>query len=264
MSPTLLVWRAGSTRCRVSSLSYSGSFPSWSAVAPWPALLPVYPTSAGSTVVPAGASKPYSRRMIAPCSGLTPSVPEVCLCWVSALPSSAAVPRCGRGGSAVLGPPIGTSLLSSAPCALGALVVGVFPSPPRPRPSSRAVGHPGVLSPRSNSTTPGVLAPCGDSTPPPTLWQYLHVFSANPEALRPPLSPRTPKILPDLFSCRITYCPLCAVLAPWRPCAPASSAAAERAFPVSPTPDHAPPCSACTRPGNTSKKEVTEIIHGTL
>ena len=163
---------AGSARCRISSLSSSGSLPSWSAVAPWPALLPVYPTFAGLNTVPAGTRKPYLRRVSALCFVLALSVLAVCLGGVSALMSSATVACCARGGSSVLGPPIGLSSPPLAPYALVARVVGGFWYPPRSRPSS--LGPPslgvvplGVLYPQGNSITPGVSAPCGDSTPLP-------------------------------------------------------------------------------------------------
>ena len=86
-------------------------------VAPWSASLLGSPTSAGSTAVPAGASKPYLQRTSTPCSGLAPLVSEVCLSGVSALPSSASVPRYGPGGSTVVGLPIGSSSPLPLPCA---------------------------------------------------------------------------------------------------------------------------------------------------
>ena len=135
----------------------------------------------------------------------------------------AAMPRCGRGGGAVLGPPIRLSPPPPAPCTPVAWVVGGFSSPPCPCPSSLGsplpvVVAPGVLSPRGNSATPGVSVPCGDSTPPPTPWRYPREFSTTPEASRPPSysptpgdswatlealwtpsSPCTPEDLPDRF-----------------------------------------------------------------
>ena len=102
---------------------------------------------------------------------------------------------------------------------------------------------------------------CGDSTPPPPPCQDPRGFSATPEAsrppsssltlgeswatpeaLRPPSSPRTPKVSLVRFSLQPPCPPLCANLAPWRPRAPASSAAVEEAFPVLPPPTRASPC----------------------
>ena len=117
---------SGSAHCWVSSLS-SGSLPSFPAcfpVAPWPSFLLESPTSAGLTAVPVGASKPYLGRASAPCSGLAPSVPVVYLVGVPALPLSAAVPCCGSGGTAVLKPPIDSSLPPPSLCAPVAQVGG--------------------------------------------------------------------------------------------------------------------------------------------
>ena len=131
----------------------------------------------------------------APCSGLVPSVLAVCLVGVPMLPLSAAMPRCGRGGAAVIEQSIRSLSPPSAPCVLADQVVGGVLSPPRPNPSSLGlplpvVFTPGGLSPRSNSATPGVSVPCSDSTPPPTPWQDHRGFSATLEDLRPPsLSP---------------------------------------------------------------------------
>ena len=128
---------------RVSSPS-SVSFLSCPAVPPvasWLYLLPRSPASSGSTAVPIGASKPYLRCGSATCLVLAPSVPEVCLVGVPALPLYSAVTRCGRGGAAVLGPPIRSSLLPPDSCAPVARVVGGFSSPPHPWPSSLALPH---------------------------------------------------------------------------------------------------------------------------
>ena len=101
-------------------------------VALWTSLLPGSPALAGLTAVPVGASKLYSRRASAPCSGLAPLVPEVCLVRVPALLLSAAVPLCGHGAAAVLGPHIRSSSPFPDPCAPVAQVVvrGFIPSPP--------------------------------------------------------------------------------------------------------------------------------------
>ena len=71
---------------------------------------------------------------------------------------------------------------------------------------------------------------------PPLLVPHSGVSWATPEASRPPLLPRTPEVLPACFSRLPLEFPLCAGLTPWQPCAPASSAAAERAFPEFPLP----------------------------
>ena len=89
---------AGRVRCRFSSPSSVSLlyYPAVPLVASWPSLLPRSPVLSGSITFPVGASKPYLRRASAPYLGLVPSVPEVCLVKVPALPLSAAV----------LGPPI--------------------------------------------------------------------------------------------------------------------------------------------------------------
>ena len=124
--------RAGNVRCWVSSPS-SVSFlscPACFPAAPRPAALPGSPASAGSTTLPVSASKLYSRRANAPCSGLALSVPAVCLVGFPALPLSAAMPRCAHGGAAILGPPIYSSPPPPAPCALVARMMGgVCPLP---------------------------------------------------------------------------------------------------------------------------------------
>ena len=94
--------RAGSAHYRVLS-PYFVALRAWPAdplVASWTLLLPRSPALDGSTTILVGASKPYLRHASAPCSGLAPLVPEVCLFGVPALPLSSAVPRCGRGGGA--------------------------------------------------------------------------------------------------------------------------------------------------------------------
>ena len=208
-------------------------------VALWPSLLPGSPALAGLTAVPVGASKLYSRRASAPCSGLAPLVPEVCLVRVPALLLSAAMPRCGRSG-AVLCPPIRSLALPPAPCALVARVVGGFSSPPRPCPSSPGtpspnVVTPGVFPPCGNSATPGVSVSCGYSTHPYSPWQdprgcsatpeasrppslspTMEELWATPEALQPPSPPRTPEDFPAGFSCRPADLPFCTGLFPWR------------------------------------------------
>ena len=70
---------------------------------------------------------------------------------------------------------------------------------------------------------------------------------ATPEALRPLSSPRTLEFLPARFSCLSPDLPVCTYLSPWRPRAPASLAAAEGAFPVSPPSSISSPCS-CSAP----------------
>ena len=85
--------RAGSAHCRFLYPFYVSLW-AWSTVSPvasWPSLLPRYPTLAGSTAVPFGASNLYLWRSREPCLGLAPSVPEVFLIRVPALPLSAAV-----------------------------------------------------------------------------------------------------------------------------------------------------------------------------
>ena len=144
---------------------------------------------------------------------------------------------------------------------------GVFVSS-RPRPlflgaPLRKVVATGFLSPRGNSVPLGVSMSSGDSTPLPTPWRnppwvFRHSGGfadpslsptlgdswATPETSRPPWSPRTPEVLPALFPRQPPCLPLCASLAPWRPCAPASSAAAERDLPVFYPPALASPCSS--------------------
>ena len=87
----------GSVRCRVLSPS-SVALPSCLACSPvvsWPSVLTRSPPLAGSTAVPVGGSKPYSRRTSAPCAGLAPSVPAVCMVRVPVLLLSTALPRYG-------------------------------------------------------------------------------------------------------------------------------------------------------------------------
>ena len=215
--------RAGSTRCWISSPSSGAllSSPACSHVALWPSSLPGSPTSDGSTAVPAGASKPYSRRAVlgpgAVGAGSMPGQdPRAAVVrrrvplwarWLRRprtahrLVFFAAVslrPGCSGGGGG------GLSLPRHRPSSLGA------PSP--------AVVTLGVSSPRGNSVTPGVSVPCGDLTPSPTPWQDPRGFSVTPEAsrppslsltpgeswdtpeaLRPPSLPRTPEVSPAWF-----------------------------------------------------------------
>ena len=259
LSSTPLMPRNGSARCRVPSSSYVPlqAWPAVPLVASWMFPLPWYPAAAGSTTVHIGASKPYLWRVSAPCSGLTLSVPAVCMSRVPAIFMSAAMSCCGCGGATILGPPILSLAPPPSPCASVARVVGGFPSPPRPRLSSPrtpspSVGTPGVLSPRGNSATLGVSMPCSNLTPPPTPWRYPRGFSvtsealrppsssltpkgswATPEASRPPLSPRTLEGSPARFPRQPTILPLSSGLAPWLPPATALLAAAEVAFPAS-------------------------------
>ena len=130
---------------------------------------------------------------------LAPSAPSDCRRRGPALSSSAAVPL-GRGGGAVLGSPNIPSLPLSAPLSSLAWVVGGFPSPPCPRPSSHVtpsplVSTPGFLSPRGNASTMGASMPCGDSAPPPTPWR-------PPLGFLPPRRPRGRLRLPPLRRAR--------------------------------------------------------------
>ena len=86
----------------------------------------------------------------------------------------------------------------------------------------------------------GLMPPPPRSPNPGDLWATL-------EALRPPSMPRTPEVFLACFPRLPLDLPLCAGLAPWQPCAPALSAAAEGYFPVSPPPSIASPC-ICSAP----------------
>ena len=257
LDPRML--RAGSAFCQVSSPS-SVSFlscPAFSLVASWLSALPRSSTLAGSTAVPVGVSKPYSRRNSMPCLGLELPVPAECLVGVPALLSSVAVPHCGSGGGTVLGPPI-CSPPPPDPCAPVPQVMGGVSSPSCPRPSSPSSPSPAVVtlgvSPYwGNYAPPGASVPCGESTPPSTPWQDPSEFSVATEASRPPSSSPTPKELwatpeasrlpssplnlensPARFSRRPAYLPLCADLVSWRHRNPTLLTATEEAFPMSP------------------------------
>ena len=194
-----LCWCCAS--CRVLPPSSSGSLPSWSAVTPCPALLPVSPASAGSPAVPVGASKPYSQRASVPCSGLAPLVPEVCLGGVSAIPSFADVPCGSHGGSVVLGPPIGHLLPPSAPCALVTRVVGggVHPLPapvrtPSVRPNSLWALQ-GFLPTASTLSLRGCRRPVTTRSP-------LPLPDGTPVGFPPLRRPHDPPPLPPLRGTR--------------------------------------------------------------
>ena len=57
------------------------------------------------------ASKPYLRRECMPFSGLVLLAPLDYRCWAPIMLLSAAMPRCGSGGGAVLGPRVVSSPL---------------------------------------------------------------------------------------------------------------------------------------------------------
>ena len=159
-SSWLISWmpRAGRARCRVPSPD-PVSLWAWSAVSLVASCLSPLswsPTESVSSANPAGASKLYSRRVSAPCSGLALSVPAVCLSRVPAMLLSDAAPLCGCGGGAVPGPSILSLSLPPSPRASVARVVGGFLSPPRPCPSSSGTPSPSVITP---GAPPGATLP---------------------------------------------------------------------------------------------------------
>ena len=191
--PIPFLQHAGSLHCWVSSRS-SGALPSWSTVAPWPASLPGSSASAGSTAIPIGSSKLYLRCASAPCSGLETSVPAVCLGGFPALPSSAAMPHCGRGAAAVLGPPISLSSPLPSPCTQVARVVAWVSSPPRPHMSSLGALTPAVVT---WVVTLGVSLACATRLPRP-------LPDRNPVGFPPLRRPHGPPPRPPLRGTRGT------------------------------------------------------------
>ena len=168
---------AWSARCPVSASVGVSSCPASAVylVAPWPSPLALGPALSRTPSSASGASKLYSRRGCMLFLDLAPSALLDCCGRGPTLLLSVTVPP-GCGGAAVLGSRAMPPLQPSAPLSLLARVVGDFPSPPCPCPSSPVTPSPavstlGVSSPRGNASTPWVSMPYGDSTPPPTPWR---------------------------------------------------------------------------------------------
>ena len=212
LTPRML--RTRSARCRVSSPS-SVSLRAWSAlytVASWPSPISWSPESAGLTALPVSASELFSRRTSTPCLGLAPLVTAVCLGEVPELLVSDAVPHCGRGGGAVLGPPTLSLAPPLAPPASVARVAGGFrpiPSPVRPPPELYRPRWPlqGFLPPGAMRPLQGCRCPAATQLPPPTPWR-------SPPGFPPLHRPRSLLRIPSLQRSRL---PL------RRPCVPSLS-----------------------------------------
>ena len=156
LSLSSYIQRARSARCLVLSL-VSVSVRSWLTVplvALWPDPLTRGPALARPPSISSDFSMPYLWHKCMPFLGLAPSEFHS---WGPVLSSSAAVPRCGRGGGTVLSPRIMFLLLPPAPFSLVPRVVRGVPSLPCPRPSSQGTPSPSVATP--DFWPPGATCP---------------------------------------------------------------------------------------------------------